>query len=313
MAAVALVAGGAVALGAGSAQAATPNPVGVPSIALTAAGSNALTVAWGAATGVQKYRLSWSEVGSSNRWTSSAPDYQASDSPVTLTGLTAGKTYTVAVWPLNAAGQEVGEFAYATRATTPPTVTGVPAGVPSISLTPGGPSELKVTWGAATGAQHYVIGWNDATTYRQSWESAPDYTLSRRPVTLTGLLPGHSYTVYVHGVNAAGNGDEARAMLATVPSTSVTPPAPMAPITVTAGAPQTLTVAWTPSAGATRYRIGWYNVARSAWMSTYPDYTAGQSPVTLTGLTSGLPAGVSIYAYNDGGTAAPVSASGTPA
>jgi hypothetical protein len=289
-------------------QAATDRAGGVPSLRLDAAGPNALRLSWAPAPGAAHYRISWYDQDGPASWTSE-PDYSAGSSPVTLTGLTAGHLYAVEVTAYDAEGREgVGWYPVSvSRATVGDRVSG---GVSSITLSDVGPTSLRVNWSAAPGATRYRIAWDDQTSYAyQSWTSGPDYRGG--PVALTGLLPGHDYKVTVTPVDGAGSAGSASAIRRAPVDTSVTPPGSFR-VTVAPGAPGTLRVSWTPSAGATRYRIHWRNVAGDSWTGSAPDYTAGNSPVTLTGLAGGLPTTVTVTPYNDGGSGPDVSVSGTP-
>lgn len=93
-------------------------PSAVSSMSLSGATASTLDLAWGAATGATSYRLSWSESGADGRsWSSDDSEYGAGRRGVTLIGLRAGRTYTVVVTPLNAAG--AGPATTRTAATTP--------------------------------------------------------------------------------------------------------------------------------------------------------------------------------------------------
>src|SRR3954469_17561911 len=59
-------------------------------------------------------------------------------------------------------------------------------------------------------------------------------------------------------------------------------------VRLAAAGPYALTVFWTPSRGATRYRLSWVDLdTNRSWTGSRPDYRLQNSPVTLTGLRRG--------------------------
>ncbi|MDG0792381.1 X2-like carbohydrate binding domain-containing protein [Cohnella ginsengisoli] len=169
----------------------------------------------------------------------SAPDgieATGSDSPITVTGLRAGVSYTFNVQAINAAGS--GPMSAPSNAATPeapqatptpspatPTpspATPTPSPTPSPVTTPGAPTSVTATAGVKEATVSFVApsvdGGSAITGYRVV--SAPDgveATGSGSPITVTGLRAGVSYTFNVQAINAAGSGPMSAASNAVTP------------------------------------------------------------------------------------------------
>jgi hypothetical protein len=135
-----------------------------------------------------------------------------STSPITLTGLTNGDTYTFTVQAINGVG--LGNPSAPSPAVTPATVPGNPTGL-SVS---GGDSQVILGWSAPTsdggsaitgyvvtpfigGVAHPAIAFASTATFQ----------------TLTGLTNGDTYTFTVQAINGVGLGNPS------APSPAVTP------------------------------------------------------------------------------------------
>ena len=190
---------------------------------------------------------------------------------LTVTGLTTGATYYVAVAGYGSADAQ-GAFTICVTGAAPATcnpVTSLAAGsvtatTASVSFTPGsGNTSYTVTYTPAGGTTTTI---------------APAPTAS--PVALTGLMPATTYTVSVTPVCAAGG----TATATTTTFTTSAAPVVCNPVTSLAVGGITATtagVSFTPGSGNTSYTVT-YTPAGGATTTLTPAPTA--SPVALTGL-----------------------------
>jgi alpha-tubulin suppressor-like RCC1 family protein len=202
-------------------------------------------------------------------------------SPLTVTGLTAGDSYTFAVTATNGAG--TGPASGASNAVTPaavpaaPTIGTATAGnaSASVSFTPGANNGSPIT--------NYTVTATDLTTPANGGQTAIG---SGSPITVNGLTNGDSYTFAITATNGVGTGP------ASAPSNTVVPAtAPAAPTigTATAGNASASIFFSGPSndGGAT---VSSYTV--TATDLTTPanggqTATGASSPITVSGLTNG--------------------------
>jgi actin-like ATPase involved in cell morphogenesis len=100
-----------------------------------------------------------------------------------------------------------------TTTTSPPAQT--PGSVSSMSLGSATQTTLVVDWGSAPRASRYRLGWTESPGGRPWDSSGSNY--GGGPVTLIGLLPGHSYSVRVTPYNDAGDGPTTTRTASTLP------------------------------------------------------------------------------------------------
>ncbi|MFC4305197.1 S-layer homology domain-containing protein [Cohnella boryungensis] len=146
-----------------------------------------------------------------------------SGSPIRVTGLRAGVSYTFTVQAINALGD--GPMSAASNAVTPETQPATqPTSSTSIAPTaPGAPSGVSATAGVQEATVSFVApsadGGSPITGYRVV--SAPDgvaVTGSGSPIRVTGLRAGVSYTFTLQAINAVGNGPMSTASNAVTPA-----------------------------------------------------------------------------------------------
>ena len=209
-----------------------------------------------------------------------------SSSPVTISGLTNGTSYTIYLKAVNANGDS--------SASSSVTVTP--------STTPSAPTSLSATAGDEQATINFTPGSNGGsaiTNYKYSTDgtnyTALSPTDSSSPVTISGLTNGTSYTIYLKAVNA--NGDSAASSSVTVTPSS-TPSAPTS-LSATAGDGQA-TISFTPgSDGGSAISNYKYSTDGTTYTALSP--TDSSSPVTIPGLTNGTSYTIYLKAVNANG------------
>jgi hypothetical protein len=129
---------------------------------------------------------------------------QANSSPISITGLTAGTTYTVYVTPKNADSPRISGIQRTKTFTTPS-----PPGTPTITFSSITASGFTVSW-SASGATSYNVDIKNASS-GLSIGIYPVSGITSTSAVVSGLLNATQYTVYVTGVNSSGNGPQATA------------------------------------------------------------------------------------------------------
>ncbi len=218
-------------------------------------------------------------------------------SPLLVTGLTNGNSYTFTVKATNQAG--TGPASAASNAVVPDTYPGAPTGVTATA----GNGRASVSFAApvsngGSAITSYTVTAHDSTAPGNGGQTA---TGAGSPLVVSGLTNGDRYTFTVRATNTAGAGISSSPSRAVVPDT--TPGAPTA-ITATAGDSQA-SVAFTVPASDGGATITSYTV--TARDSTSPGNggetaTGSSSPVVVTGLTNGDRYTFTVTATNGAGT-----------
>ena len=236
------------------------------------------------------------------------PGASANDSD-TISGLTNGTAYDVAVYATNADGN-----GHSTSASNNPlTPVGVPTAPQDVSGTPGNGS-IAVTWEApASDGGSPITGYTDCATPTVGGTPVCDNPgASATSDTISGLTNGTAYDVAVYATNTDGNS------LSTSASNN-----PLTPVSVPT-APQD--VSGTPGNGS--IAVTWEAPASDGGspITGYTDCatpTVGGTPVcdnpgasatsdTISGLTNGTAYDVADYATNTDGNSLSTSASNNP-
>ena len=230
-------------------------------------------------------------------------------SPISMTGLTNGDSYTFTVTATNGIG---------TGLASAPSSAVIPAGLPSqpsLVMPLAGDGSAVVSFSPSSGNGAAVSGYT-VTVYDESGAAVTSAAGASSPITVTGLTNGATYTVAVVATNSVG------ASLATPGETPVTPykpnTAPGVPTAVVAtpgvGSASVAFVAPTDNGGST---VTGYTVYSSdtTSMSSIAPQSGTSSPIIVSGLTNGHAYAFTVTATNDVGTSAPSSASAavTPA
>jgi uncharacterized delta-60 repeat protein len=232
-------------------------------------------------------------------WTARVPASPAS--PIVITGLTNGVTYSIALRAVTATSPGNGSVPVAAAPITTP-------GAPALSAITPGNAQLTVAFSApALDGGAAISNYEYSTNGGSTWSTrSPASTAS--PLVIAGLNNGTTYQVALRAVNAAGAG-AASAVLEAMPST--TPAAPL--LTGITPGNGHLTVVFIPGSNGgleiTNYEFSTNGGA--TWQPRVPAATT--SPLLITGLTNGAAYGVLIRAVNaNGAGAASAAASATP-
>jgi hypothetical protein len=205
-------------------------------------------------------------------------------SPIIVSSLTNGVTYTCTVLAVNASGNSVESAGY--NGTPNPAVPApvAPTGVSAVASN----ASAIISFTASANATSYTV---------TSSPGGITASGSASPITITGLTNGTSYTFTVRATNATGTSVASSASNAVVP---VAAPLPPTNVVATPG-DSSASVSFTLSANATSYTVtsspGGITASGSA------------SPITVTGLTNGTSYTFTVRATNATGTSAASSAS----
>ena len=277
-------------VGAASSPAPPPadaQPPSTPGGLSASAGQAWLALSWQSATdnvGVAGYDLylDGSRVGN------------AAGASYTFSGLSCGRSYTLAVVAYDAAGNRSGQASLsASTSACPPTADTQPPSAPSaLTKTAATQTTLSVAWNASSdnvGVAAYAL-------YR---DGASAGSTSGTTYTFTGLACGTSYTLEVEASDAAGN-RSGRASLAAATSACAAPAdtqPPSAPsgLTKTAATPTTISLAW--NAATDNVGVAGYHVYRGSTAVG----TATKPAATVSGLACGKRYTLGVDAYDAAG------------
>jgi uncharacterized protein (TIGR02145 family) len=215
-----------------------------------------------------------------------------SSSPIIVTGLTNGTSYTFTVVATNAVGNSAASAA--SNAVTPVTV----PGAPTIGSAVAGNAQASVSFTAPS-----ITGGSAITGYTvTSNPGGVTGTGSGTPITVTGLTNGTSYTFTVVATNAVGNSASSAASNAVTP---VTVPGTPTAVVATAGNAQA-SVSFTAPSITGGSAITGYTVTSNPGGVTG---TGSGSPITVTGLINGTSYTFTVVATNAVGNSAASAAS----
>ncbi|MGG1517866.1 fibronectin type III domain-containing protein [Paenibacillus oryzisoli] len=217
-----------------------------------------------------------------------------SSSPITVTDLTNGTSYTFTVTATNAVGSS--SASGSSSAVTPATVPQVPTNVVAAR----GDGQATVSFDAPADN-----GGSAVTSYTVTASPGGRTAAgSASPITVTGLTNGTTYTFTVAATNVAGSSE------VSTPTAEITPAAvPSVPtgVTVEEGEGEVTVRFTTPSSDGGSTITG-YTVMVSPGGRTVSGTT---SPITVTDLVYGVPYSFTVAATNDAG--ASLASAATPA
>lgn len=196
----------------------------VPGTPTATAGVSSASVAFSASTdavGVTAYEVFSSADGYATAVAT------GSASPITVTGLTNGTSYTFKVRALDAAGNASAQSA-ASNSVTPTASITVPGQPTGLAAAPGN-GQAALTWTApasngGAAITDYVVQYR-TTAGPGAWTTFADGTSATTSATVTGLTNGTGYDFQVAPVNSAGTGAYSAAASATPSASGPTIPA----------------------------------------------------------------------------------------
>ena len=218
-----------------------------------------------------------------------------SGSPITITGLTNGQSYTFSVFAHNAVGDGPQSASFG-----PVTPTGSTPSAPTITSATAGIGKVTVAFNAPSSS-----GGSPVTGYRAiSTPGGVTVTGTSSPIVVTGLSAGTAYTFTLIATNASGDSP------ASLPSAPATPQGvPSAPsiTSVTPGNAQ-VSVGFSPPASNGGLAIASYKVTSNPGNVIA---TGTTSPILVSGLTNGVAYTFTAIAINAAGNS-PASAPSSP-
>jgi large repetitive protein len=174
---------------------------GTPTAPTASAGITSATVTWTAPASNNSPITSYIVTPYISGVAQTPVTFDASTTTRTLTGLTAGASYTFTVAAVNAIG--TGAASPQSNAVVPYTL----PGAPTIGAVTAGDSAATVTWTAPASNGGAAITGYVVTPYIVGVAQAPQtFNSAATTESVTGLTPGTSYTFKVAAINAAGTG-----------------------------------------------------------------------------------------------------------
>jgi len=199
---------------AGAASYAYTDKPGTPAAPTATAGITSATVTWTAPASNNSPITGYVVTPYLNGAAQTPLSYDASTTTRTLSGLTAGGSYTFTVTAVNAIG--AGLASPQSAAVVPYVLPGAPA----IGPVSAGDSAATVTWTAPASNGGSAITSYVVTPYIAGVaQTAQTFTSAATTEPVTGLTPGTSYTFKVAAVNAAGTGPASAMSAAVTPNT----------------------------------------------------------------------------------------------
>ena len=246
-------------------------PVAATGLSATAVSTSQINLSWAASSGAASYNVKRSPISGGPYTTISTG---VSGTTYNNAGLPAQTTYYYVVSAVNSAGESANS-AQATATTQAVAVPGIPA---SLSATAASPTQINLSWTAASGAASYNV--------KRSATSGGPYTTVSTGVTATtynntGL---NAQTTYYYVVSAVNTGGESANSAQAGATTLAVPPIP-AGLTATPGNAQVL-LSWTASSGAASYNVKRATTSGGPYSTVAADVT--NTNYTNTGLTNGV-------------------------
>jgi len=280
---------------------AAPTVPGAPTIGTaTSTGQTTATVAFTAPASNGGAAITGYTVAAYNypSGTSTGITATGSTSPISVTGLTAGTSYTFKVKATNSVGDSA--YSSASNQITTTAASTVP-GTPTIgTATATGQSSASVSFtppvsnGGATITSYTVTSSPDGITA----------TGATSPISVTGLSSGRAYTFTVYATNSVGNSTPSAASNSTVTSTPAVPQKPTG-VSATPTGTTTATVSFTAPSNSGGSTITQYIATSSPGGITGTLNQAGSGTITVSGLTAATSYTFTVKAVNSAGQSDP--------
>ncbi len=229
---------------------------------------------------------------SSNGGVANSASNDGSVAPITVGGLTNGKSYTCTVDATNSDP--------ATSPESPSSLAAIPATVPGAPSAPtGAVDDTQITLSFTPPADD---GGRPITVYRATCTGDPNPVSvfgSASPIVITNLTRGTTYTCTVTASNAAGTGP-ASADSAPLTIPALVPDAPAKP-TVARGNAR-ITVTFSPRASNGSPTTSFTATCTGVNAPSHVSVSGPDSPIVVTGLTNGVRYTCSVTATNSVGT-----------
>ena len=230
----------------------------------------------------------------------SAVTASGSTTPITVTGLTNGTSYTFSATATNSVGTSSASSASSTI--IPVTVPGAPTGLSGVS----GNTQAVISFAAPTSNGGATITSYTITATPVSGGSAVTASGSTTPITVTGLTNGTSYTFSATATNSVGTSSSSSASSAVTPILPVAITTQPINLTVAQGYPASFTVA---ASGTVPLTYQWSKNGVAISGATSATYTiaavattdAGNYTVTITnaaGSVTSSAATLTVQAFN---------------
>ena len=184
----------------GSASYVYTDKPGTPAAPTATAGITSATVTWTAPAANGSPITGYVITPYLNGTAQAAQTFANSSTTQTLTGLTAGSSYTFTVAAINAIGTSAASPQ--SNAVTPYTLPGAPA-VPAVTA---GDAAATVTWTAPASNGSAITGYVVTPYIGSAAQTAQTFPSTATTETVTGLIPGTSYAFTVAAINLAGTG-----------------------------------------------------------------------------------------------------------
>jgi len=276
-----------------------------PSVPVLIVGSHELTVSWHAVELAAAYEVWLGTIGDSAQAVKWGDDITGGVTETVITGLTNETTYYVWIKAKNI----IGVSGFSPSVSARPSAWVVLPQTPAVPTVISGNRALDLHWPPTEGAFVYEV-WIGVTNNPASTEKH-GADVSDTSVTLTGLVNGTTYYIWVKAKNNIGISDFSPLASGTPTAFAAPPSTPTAAPMVTAGSEQ-LAVSWQAVEGAAVYEI-WTGTANNSNTATKRGGDVSDLSAVITGLTNGTTYYVWIKAKNSVGTSSfsPV-VSGTP-
>ena len=261
----------------------TTAPAAPATLTATALSSSSISLTWSAsanATGYEVYELQ-------NGQSVLVGTYAAGTSSATISGLTAGTTYSFRVAAYDSAGANSTGW---TQVTTPAAAV---TAAQNFQATATSSTTAALSSSAVNGATGYQIyQWNGSAAVLIKTLAAGTTSAG-----ISGLTAGSTQYFYVTAYNATSSASTGWDTVVMPAAATLSAPV----VTATATSTTTGKIAWTPSAGATGYQLYYWNGYQAVELAAFGSNVMSAS---ITGFSAGSTNYFYVLAYNSSQSAA---------